>query len=133
MVTNSLIKVNFIKNILILLAAVFIYPVISDSLTSIKADQMNDFLLIVSILLVTVCFANFAFTYEKSNLQARSGKLLAHSATGVFMLLTVFLLESIDVAVKAVYPSLYFLVLGFSIMLYVGVVLYDFWDLMRAK
>jgi hypothetical protein len=85
------------------------------------------------MLLVTVCFANFAFTYEKSNLQTKSGKLLAHSATGVFMLLTVLLLESITVAVKVVYPSLHAIILGFSILLYVGVILYDFWDLTRAQ
>lgn len=128
---NSYIKDNIIKNILVLVIGAFIYPIILKSLVQIRFEQTNDFLLIVSMLLVTVCFANFAFTYEKSKLQTRSGKVLAHSATGVFMLLIVLLLESITVAVGVVYPSFHALIILFSILLYVGVVLYDFWDLMR--
>lgn len=99
----------------------------------IKFEQTNDFLLIISMLLVTVCFANFAFTYEKTKLQTKTGMLFAHSATGVFMLLTALLLESITIAVKVVYPSFHAIIFGFSILLYFGVILYDFWDLMRAQ
>ncbi len=83
--------------------------------------------------LVTVCFANFAFTYEKSNIQTKAGKLLALFATGLFMVLIALLLESIVLAVKVVYPSFYVLIILFSVLLYVGVILYDFWDLMRAR
>lgn len=133
MATNSYIKENLAKNILILIIAAFLYPVISSSLTQIKFEHTNDFLLIISMFLVTVCFASFAFTYEKAKLQTRSGKLLAHFVTGVFMLLTVLLLESITIAVKVVYPSLHTLIFGFSILLYFGIILYDFWDLMRAQ
>ena len=133
MATNSYIKENLVKNVLILVIAAFLYPSLSSSLMQIKFEQTNDFLLIISMLLVTVCFANFAFTYEKSNLQTKTGKLLAHSATGVFMLLTALLLESITVAVKVVYPSFHAIIFGFSILLYVGVILYDFWDLTRTQ
>ena len=67
MVTNST-KENFIKNSAILIIAAFLWPIISNALDQIKPEQSNDFLLIISMLLVTVCFANFAFTYEKSKL-----------------------------------------------------------------
>lgn len=133
MATNSYIKDNIVKNILIIITSAFLYPVISSSLRQIKLEQTNDFLLIISMLLVTLCFANFAFTYEKSKLQIRSGKLLSYFATGVFMLLTALLLESMIIAVKVVYPSFHALIFGFSILLYFGVILYDFWDLMRAQ
>ena len=133
MAMNQYIKDNIIKNIAIIVIAVFLYPVISNSLAQIKLEQTNDFLLIISMLLVTVCFANFAFTYERSKLKTKAGKLLAHSATGVFMLLTALLLESMILTVKVVYPSFHALIFGFSLLLYVGIILYDFWDLMRAE
>ncbi|HBU06629.1 MAG TPA: hypothetical protein DEB09_00935 [Candidatus Magasanikbacteria bacterium] len=132
MINNSHIKQNIVKNILVLLLAICSYPIILNSLTQIKFEQTNDFLLTISMILVTVCFANFAFTYEKSKLQTRGGALLAHCATGVFMLLTALLLESISIAFKVVYPTFYFIISGFSILLYIGVILYDFWDLMRG-
>ncbi|MBI4262483.1 hypothetical protein HY624_03085, partial [Candidatus Uhrbacteria bacterium] len=127
------IKNNLIKNGIIVLIAALLYPVIAESLSQIKFEQMNDFLVIISMLLVTVSFASFAFTYEKSKLQTIAGMLLAHAATGVFILLTALLLESITIAVKVVYPSFYIIILCFSILLYVGVILYDFWDLARGE
>lgn len=132
MSSNSLIKKNVVKNILVLVIAFCFYPIIAKSLTQIKFEQTNDFLLVISMLLVTVSFANFVFTYKKSRLETKGGKLLSHFTTGVFLLLTALLLESIILAVKVVYPSFYGMILSFSILLYLGIILYDFWDLMRV-
>lgn len=131
--SSNHIKGNIIKNAIVLLIALILYPVVSTSIAPIGENQINNFLTIVSILLVTVCFANFAFTYEKSNLQTKGGKALAHVATGIFMLLTAILLESMTLAVHSVYPTFYGVILFFSILTYVGIVLYDFWDLMKAQ
>lgn len=128
---RKIVKENFIKHGAIVIIAAFLYPVISASLVGIRYEQTNDFLVVISMLLVTVCFANFAFTYEKSELNTTNGKLLSHSATFVFMLLILLLLESITLAVKVVYPSFHAIIFGFAILLYIGVVLYDFWDLVR--
>ena len=126
-------KENLAKNILILVIAICFWPILSSSLSQIQNDQTNDFLLIISVLLVTVCFANFAFTYEESDLRTTGGKLLSHSATFSFMLLIALLLESIVLATKSVYPSFYNIIFGFAILLYIGIILYDIWDYMRAR
>jgi len=131
MSTNSYVRENVIKNILILIIAAIFYPVFSNALSTINAEAMNNFLLVISMLLVTVSFANFAFTYEKSNLQSAREKMLSYGAVFIFMLLTVLLLEVMVLTVKIVYPSLYGIILGFSVLLYVGIMLYDFWDLFR--
>ena len=133
MAIKSFVKENITKNIIILIIVASLYPVILNSLIQIKFEQTNDFLLIISMLLVTVCFANFAFTYEKSKLKTKTENLLSHSTTGIFMLLTALLLESIVIATKIIYPSFYSIIFGFSILLYVGIILYDFWDLMRTQ
>ncbi|MBI4273050.1 hypothetical protein HY621_04330 [Candidatus Uhrbacteria bacterium] len=126
-------KENIIKNIVVILIATFLLSTISEALTQIKVEQMNDFLLMISMLLVTVSFANFAFTYEKSKLKTISGRFLSHTATGIFMLLTALLLESMVFAVQVVYPFFYPLILWFSLLLYCGIILYDAWDIARAE
>ncbi len=133
MASNPHIKGNIIKNIVVLIIGFALYAPIESALSQIKYEQTNDFLLLISMLLVTVCFANFAFTYEKSHMSTKLGRLLAHFSTGVFMLLIALMLESITLAVKVVYPSFYTMILGFSVLIYIGIILYDFWDLLRAK
>jgi len=132
MVLNSF-KENIIKNAIIVIIAASLWPVIANSINQIGLGQISDFLLIISMLLVTVCFANFAFTYEKSKLDSMAGKLLSHGATFTFILLIALLLESIVLAVKIIYPSFYAIIFGFVILLYIGIVLYDFWDFLRVK
>src|SRR3989344_5292018 len=107
------VKENITKNLIILMISVFMYPVLSDTLSQIKFEQTNDFLLTISTLLVTVCFANFGFTYEKSRLKTFVERMLSHSATGIFMLLTALLLESIVILIKNVYPFFHSLVFEF--------------------
>ena len=131
--TNSYQKENLIKNVTALIVAIIFYPFLSASFSQIRAGQMNDILLTISLLLVTVCFGNFAFTYEKSRMQTWQGKYISHCATFIFLLLTALLLESLTLAFKTVYPSLYGFILICSVLLYIGVVLYDFWDYLRSE
>ncbi len=127
------IRDNLVKNILAIIIAAIAYPYLSDTLAIIQVSDMGNFLLIISILLVTVCFPLFAFTYEKSKLQSLGQRFLSHGATFIFILLAAFLLESMVLVVKFIYPPLYGIILLFSILLYVGIVFYDFWDLMRVE
>ena len=130
---NKYIKENLVKNIIVFAVAIFMWPIISNSLAQIQIDQANNFLSTISMLLVTVCFANFAFTYEKSDLKNKTRRLLSHFATGIFMLLLALFLESIIITMGFLYPSFYSMICVFAILLYVGVVLYDFWDVLRAE
>jgi len=125
------VKENFIKNILILLLGILWFPVLQTKLSVLSEFQSGDLLLILSMLLVTVCFANFAFSYEYSNLQKISTRLVAHIATAIFMFLIMIFLIMITLIGGIVYPSLYEILFTVSVFLYVGCVLYDFWDLLR--
>ncbi|MFA4931007.1 MAG: hypothetical protein WC570_04045 [Patescibacteria group bacterium] len=122
---------NIAKNILIIILAIIFYPYLANNLALIDAGQLNNFLLIISILLVTVCFANFAFTYERVNSKSIGQRWLAHAATFCFMLLMALLLESMAISVQTIYPTLSVLIWFFSGLLYLGIVLYDFWDAQR--
>lgn len=124
---------NVFKNVIVVLASLALIPPLSRALDSISEAQMGNFLLIISMLLVTVCFANFAFTYEKVHMQSRGSRYLAHVATAIFMLLIALLLEVTVLAVQVVYPSFSQLIFGFVVLLYVGVALYDMWDFQRNE
>ncbi len=64
MAKNVSLRENILKNIFIIIVTLSFIPVLSRALGQIQLGQMNDFLLIISMFLVTVCFANFSFTYK---------------------------------------------------------------------
>jgi len=130
---NVLFKENIIKNILVIFFSILFFFLFAKPILQINVSQINDFLLTVSILLVTVCFANFAFTYEKSKIKTFKQRLFPHTTTFVFMLLLALLLGSLVMAVGAVYPTLKEVIFIFSFLLYFGTVLYDFWDVSRVE
>jgi hypothetical protein len=125
-------KENLIKHILILCVAFFSFNSIYFSVISVPVNDMGNLLSIISILLVTVCFANFAFTYNNSKTENIQMRILAHFTTFIFLLLTALLLEVLVISVGVTYHSMYNLVLGFSALLYLGIVLYDFWDFFKC-
>lgn len=124
---------NTVKNIFVIIIGALFYRSLARNVVLIDADQLGNFLLVISIFLVTVCFANFAFTYEKVRPELLWSRLLAHLASFTFMLLAALLLETLVVAVGTIYPALLLLTFGFSAVLYLGLVLYDFWDLFRLN
>jgi len=124
-------KENLLKNALILALLFLAYGYLHASLSPLDESKLGNFLLVISILLVTVCFANFAFSYKHSDMSEPKYRLLSHSTTFLFILLTGLLLESLVIGAGIVYPSLAGITLLFSALLYAGVVLYDFWDLLR--
>lgn len=129
----QIIRESLLKNLVALVVAVFLTPTIVSQLKqTLNHNNVGDFLLFISILLVTVCFANFAFSYEHlPRGYRRELKLLAHAATFVFMLLIGLLLITVAAAMQVVYPSLFLVTLAFSLLLYFGMALYDLWDSLR--
>jgi hypothetical protein len=126
------IKENLIKNLIVVALAFLLYSSIYTGLNSIDSVKILSFLSVISMLLVTVCFANFAFSYEHTNINSFSLRILSHVATFIFMLLLALLLETLVISIRIVYPSLFAITLIFSLLLYAGVALYDFWDLFRG-
>lgn len=127
---------NLAKNIVILLILVSSYPQIEDFLfnSPVASDNavLGSLLVAVSILAVTACFGNFAFTYEKVEHSSWDARLLAHLTTGVLMLLIGLSLEMTSVLAKLLIGD--FFIFNYSlVLLYLASVLYDFWDLRRAK
>ncbi len=125
-------KENLIKNAIIVIVMVIFYATIKNNLSSLEVEEIKDFLLMLSVLLVTACAANFTFSYEHTIIESGGMRFLSHASTFVLMLLIALLLEAIVLSVSIIYPSVYSVIFWSGILLYLGIILYDFWDLFRA-
>lgn len=127
---------NIIKNLMILI--LLIPACISSNNFIISSPIINDrqalgsLLTAVAILAMIACAGNYTFTYEKVNLNNIGSRLLAHTTTGLLMLLLGLSLQMTSVLVNNL--SGRFVVFDISlVILYITSILYDFWDLMREN
>jgi hypothetical protein len=130
-----IIKENIIKNIFIVILLIILYFPISSYLTNSNLftdlSLAGNILVATSIIAVTACFGNFAFTYEKISVESIFERYLAHFVTGLLMLIIGTSLIFTGILVSFVMG--HFILLDFLlIVLYIACVGYDFWDLFRA-
>lgn len=131
---RNIIWENLTKNILIILILIVAWSQIQTFFSTASLDKasVGSMLGAISILIVTACFGNFAFTYEKVNHRHLGYRYLAHLTTGLLMLLIGLSLEMTAALAN-------FLVGNFGIfnlalvILYLASVFYDFWDLERLN
>ncbi len=128
-----IVQESVVKNVMALGVVFLLTPAITAQLKAVlRQDNVGNFLLLLSILLVTVCFANFAFSYEQlPRVYQQELKMLAHVTTFIFMLLIALLLAAVTLAILIVYPAIFFATLVFNLLLYLGMALYDLWDSIR--
>ncbi len=125
---------NVAKNIIIIVILIFTQLNIQSSLgglVNIDKSILGSLLVAVSILSVTACFGNFAFTYEKTEHRNEKSRYLSHMTTGLLMLLIGLSLEMTSVIVTLLIGNFFIFDLSL-IILYSASVLYDFWDLARS-
>lgn len=124
---------NLVKNVLIVLTLLYTYSQINLFFANTVLDKSvaGSLLTAVSILVVTACFGNFAFTYEKVDQRNFASRLLAHLTTGLLMLLIGLSLEMTSGLSRILIGD--FPIFNLSLLiLFVASILYDFWDLKRG-
>ena len=133
---EKIIKENIIKNVLLAVLLITLYFPIQNYLIKISTvvDQsiIGDVLVFVSIIAVTACFGNFAFTYEKLKHKIIIQRYLAHFVTGILMLLIGL---SLIFSAMLIYILIghFILIDIILLLLYLACVGYDFWDLLRIE
>ncbi len=137
---STLQKENLAKNVLLIVLLIvllyLLYPRIQTSI--LQSPVVNDvplagdMMVAVSILIVTACFGNFAFTYEKIRVASGFSRMLAHITTGLLMLLIGLSLEMTAVLASVLVGAIP--ILNFSLLLlYIASVFYDIWDVERIN
>lgn len=133
--TRHIIKENIGKNILLLLFLAFSWSYIRDQIMVevIFSDKAlaGDVLVAVSIIIVTACFGNFAFTYERTKLSDSLSRYLAHVCTGLLMLIIGLSLITASFLTEILVGEVFVLQSSF-VLLYIASILYDFWDIERC-
>ena len=132
---KNIIKENIIKHIIlaVLLIALF-FPIQSFLINNLSADKESagDIIVVMSIIAVTACFGNFAFTYEKINSKKKLHRYIAHITTGLLMLIIgISLIFSANLTI-IIMGSFIISDLSF-LLLYIACVFYDFWDLFKLE
>jgi hypothetical protein len=133
---NCLIKENIVKNILIALCMVPVYPLTREyiySFTRLPLDLplAGDTLIAISILSVMACFGNFAFSYRYVNMNDSVQRYIAHITT--FMLMWLMGISLIFTSLLMQLLVGYFVVIDIALLiLYLAIVCYDFSDLLNA-
>ena len=130
-----IIRENIIKNIFVVTLLIVLYFPISDYLTNsnLFTDQSlaGNILIAISIIAVTACFGNFAYTYERINEKNIFERYLAHLTTGLLMLVIGASLIFVGILISFIMG--HFILFDFLlIILYIACVGYDFWDISRV-
>lgn len=130
---NKIVKENLFKNIVILIVLAVLYLQIQNFLMSNLSNDKasaSSIIVVASIIAVTACFGNFAFTYEKINPKKGFHRFLAHTTTGLLMLLIGISLIFTSVLTTIIMGNFIISDITF-LLLYIASVFYDFWDLFR--
>lgn len=130
---KTLVIENISKNILLIILLAMLFKPLKNVLSLVSPADADSVLSFASLTLVAALFGNFAFTYEFSNVKNKAERLLAHSTTFLLMLAVGLLLETSTIVLSIKVSSLLPLAALISAIVYSAAVLYDFWDLLRAK
>lgn len=131
---QKIIKENLTKNVFLVFLLIILYFPIQTYLenSSLIADKASagSVLVAVSIIAVIACFGAFAFTYEKISEKSTFQRYLAHFTTGLLMLIIGVSLIFTSTLISFVMGN--FLLFDFILaLLYLAIIGYDFWDLLR--
>lgn len=133
--TPVIVRENVFKNFVVAALLALFYPIIHNDLVHsiVRTDKVlaGNILVAVSIIAVTACFGNFAFTYEKIAVQSAWQRMLAHITTGLLMLLIGISLIFTGILMAFIMGHFFIVDLAL-VLLYTTCVTYDFWDLFRA-
>ncbi len=132
---HLIIKENILKNLTVAILLVASYLpiekyVLSSNLVH-DMDAAGSIIVVTSIIAVTACFGNFAFTYEKIELKRPLERYLAHITTGISMLVIGVSLAFTEVLTVLLMGRFYLLDVVL-VLLYLAVAGYDFWDLLKV-
>ena len=123
-----LIKQNTLKNITVLLCTI-VFTLWVLPYTEEVGESGVDAFLFLSIFPLGAMFAYFAFSYSSTNLDSARHRALADISTFIFLMIISFSISMATIIGIFTIPALTFPFLALSVLLIVGCLVYDFWDL----
>ncbi len=127
---EKILKENIVKNVILIILFILLYNPILRIVAPISGADLGTLSMIVSILILGSMFGNFTFSYDRSNLKNVYERYLAHLTTGILMF-TMGLLFEFTVAIT-INIGLGNNFLPITVLIYIAMIGYDFWDLLRG-
>ncbi len=132
--SNKLMWENGIKNAIVVILLYFFYSPTKIFLESLTTDTIGyqTIIILASLLIVAFLFATYTFTFKDSHLAHTVKRYLDYLHTAIVMFGCGALLEISYLTINIVLKATFSLMGLLMALFYVSLVLFDFWDLMRA-
>lgn len=124
---------NTIKNILIFIVLLILYQPARNLFMNISSEHYGNLLVTVSLLIMAVLFADYAFTYAHTKMNSIIDRYFSHGITFTIMLCTGLMLESVIILVNLETGVNVWVITFVSVAFYLSLVMYDYWDILRSK
>jgi hypothetical protein len=122
------IKQNIVKNLTVLLVTAILI-LWSKSYTEGLGESSLDVFVFLSIFPLGAMFGYFAFSYAETNLRSPGHRALADLSTLIFLIIICFTVSFSTMLGILALPQLTLPFVLVAVMLIVGVLVYDFWNL----
>ena len=131
---NRLLRENGIKNGIVIILLYFLYSPTKQFLNSLTTDAIGyqTIIVLASLLIMAFLFATYTFTFKDSSLDSPFRRLLDYINTGIIMFGCGSLLEISYITINIQLKTTFYLIGMLMLLFYISLVLFDFWDLMRA-
>ncbi|MCX6733747.1 MAG: hypothetical protein NTX63_02950 [Candidatus Peregrinibacteria bacterium] len=125
---------NTVKNVIVFALLLFSYGNVTSYITSLATDAIGYQTIIVlsSLLIMAFLFASYTFTFKDSKLDKPIARLFDYFNTGIMIYGCGLLLEISYITVNAELHSTFSIMGILMVLFYISLVLFDYWDLVRA-
>jgi len=124
---------NTVKNLIILILLFILYRPMLDLFKNISSEHYSDLLIVTSLLIMAVLFADYAFTYEHTRMESFWDRYLSHSVTFIVLLCTGLMLESVVILINLETNTNVWIITFIAVAFYISLAMYDYWDILRYK
>lgn len=104
-----------------------------DLFKNISSEHYSDLLIVTSLLIMAVLFADYAFTYEHTRMESFWDRYLSHSVTFIVLLCTGLMLESVVILINLETNTNVWIITFIAVAFYISLAMYDYWDILRYK
>jgi hypothetical protein len=122
---------NTIKNTILIVFLTVFYFILENSFSKIDSIHYDSVLMVVTIIIMASLFADYAFSYTGLNIKSKIQRDFEHLITFIIMFITGLCLEVVVIVMNFKIGGNHWFFPMISILFYISLVLYDFWDLLR--
>lgn len=125
---NLFVVENAVKNTIVLVVLCVAFPYVQGTLQDVPQKFQANVLIAVGLLLGGSVAGNFAFTYDKTNIESHADRYFGHVTT-LLLTFSIGLMLEITVCAMAITPGSFNTCIRFAAAaVFASIIVFDFWD-----